>query len=382
MNAADEIEKLHSLKERGIISQEEFEARKSEIFRGTAASPPPQQTPAAPSAQKPTDNRSPLRKWGVRIIVAWFCIALLVMCITGGRGLKRTDPAELAAPTHHVGDAVKTSRYEIKVIQSGTTSVVGNEFLNEKAGQGATFVVVVWTLKNISERGISGTSLPTDVYLYDASGQRYSRDFGATMAFTAANDQIDSKLVSDLNPGVSTTEADVFEVGSANYDPNTWKVVIEADKDVVFGLGVKKATSVDVENTKPAEIATSRAAPVSKYGHLAGKTTYDVLNTEDVRVGFEGVMGSRFSDLESRLDVSSPTALHDGWIFGDGLMQRQGGSNEAAIAIHEHTGRSFAAMLIDGERLEFFGTEQASELPPPLLAWIKQQRDQLNQAAQ
>lgn len=379
MSTADEIEKLHSLKERGIISPSEFEARKAEALRGTPASPAPQPTPAIAAAAAPADKRGWLRKWAVRIIVIWFCLGLLVMCITGGRGLKQPDSAELTSPRHHIGEAVKSGPYEIDVKGAQTGKVVGNEFFNEKAGDGATFVVVTWTLKNISERGIVGARLPTDAYLYDGNNRQYSIDVAATIAFLTAA-EIDSKVISDLNPGVSITDAAVFEVSAKDFNPSTWKVAVEGDDDVVFALLPRVQGAQSAPGAQSNQSSGGNNASTSRYGYLLGRTANEILAIDEVQGRIADLVSvSEFGDLARRLETSSPSKLRGGWIFASGLMPHQGGTNEAAIAIHQDTGQTFAAMLIAGNKLDFFGASAAEDLPPPLNEWLQLHQRELDQ---
>lgn len=158
-----------------------------------------------------------------------------------------------------VGDVFKSPGFEVSVTEVTTTDRVGNQYLLQSAPEGSRYVVVRYTIKNVSDAPVSMWSRPT-VHLTDPSGHEYGADVAATIAF-AASTTVDEKSLSDLNPGIQTRGAQVFNVATARYSPEHWQVLVKADTPVYFGIS--RSTSADRNGADTASRQTdpSRSVP-------------------------------------------------------------------------------------------------------------------------
>lgn len=137
-------------------------------------------------------------------------------------------PAEPAAPARPsatpIGEPVRVRGVEVTVESVNSQQAVGSQYLMEMASEGGVLVVVQTKVKNVSDRPVSAFSIPK-IELMDPAGVTYSSDVGKTTAHQMANDT-DAKGWSDLNPGITVRDAQVFEVAADSFDPATWVVTI------------------------------------------------------------------------------------------------------------------------------------------------------------
>ena len=129
-----------------------------------------------------------------------------------------------------IGQEFSTDKFLIKIREYKSTNTVGNGFLSSIPSPGRQFIIIHAAYKNISNRPISSFSLP-DIYLIDNNGNRYSEDIGASSSYATEYDT-DEKILSDLNPGLQSEKASVFEVSSELFDESSWKILVKADKKV------------------------------------------------------------------------------------------------------------------------------------------------------
>jgi len=129
-----------------------------------------------------------------------------------------------------IGDSIKTEKFDIKVISVTTRASVGGSYMNEKAADGAVFVIVNFSYKNITKEPISSFSVP-DVNIFDPNGTEYDEAAGATVYYhTEIN--LNKKAISDINPGIAQKDATVFEVSRDLWKSKGWKLIIDADEDI------------------------------------------------------------------------------------------------------------------------------------------------------
>lgn len=101
---------------------------------------------------------------------------------------------------------------------------IGTEYFTERASHGGRLVVVQYTVKNTSREPIPAYEIP-QVRLFDRDGVAYAPDVGLTAALaTEPGIVADTKLISDLNPGIMTQGADVFEVSSEAWAAGGWQL--------------------------------------------------------------------------------------------------------------------------------------------------------------
>jgi len=112
------------------------------------------------------------------------------------------------------------------------TNQVGGEYFEEKASEGATLVVVNWKYKNVSKEPLGTFSSPT-IKLVDENGTEYDGDLGKTSAYVTEK-KIDRKILSDLNPDITVTDAEVFEIGKEPFSKGNWRLKVRFDGDSYF----------------------------------------------------------------------------------------------------------------------------------------------------
>ena len=129
-----------------------------------------------------------------------------------------------------IGDQIKTEKFDLIVNSVTNRGSVGGEFLNEKASDGAIFVIVNFRYKNITREPVSAYNVP-DVKIIDPNGTEYDEATGATIYYhTEIN--LNKKAVSDINPGITQKDAVVFEVSRDLWKSKGWKLIIDADEDI------------------------------------------------------------------------------------------------------------------------------------------------------
>ncbi len=100
-------------------------------------------------------------------------------------------------------------------------------FLGKEAADGAILVGVQYTVKNATNEPISG-STPT-LKLLDENGVTYKKDFDTTTKYATEVGR-DTKVVSELSPGVTVKGVAGFEIGEENFDQGSWFVEVEGKK--------------------------------------------------------------------------------------------------------------------------------------------------------
>lgn len=168
----------------------------------------------------------------------WFwVIVVLVIAIAGGGGDNntesgtnvKTDVSKNEIQTIEIGDTITTDEYEITVTKVEQKNKIGTQYFSSTPADGGTYVCVQWKYKNITSEPKSSWDFPT-INLLDANNVKYSSDISASSYYATETDP-DRKILSDLNPQITTKDSDVFEVSKELYANEGWKLLIEADKD-------------------------------------------------------------------------------------------------------------------------------------------------------
>ncbi|MBS0479311.1 MAG: DUF4352 domain-containing protein [Proteobacteria bacterium] len=136
--------------------------------------------------------------------------------------------------TFKLGDAVNFGVFEITLETVEQKQQVGGAMDVTKAADGGTLVAITYTLKNTGKKPLGMFDRPS-LQLIDPDGQRYSSDVGATSSLRIEKD-FTAKMLSDLNPAITTTDGVVFEVSKNQFDRKTWKVILEGHETTPIGL--------------------------------------------------------------------------------------------------------------------------------------------------
>lgn len=135
------------------------------------------------------------------------------------------------APSLRPGDPVALGPLIITFQAPTIREKVGITGIEERASEGGVLILVRYTTKNVSAAPAPAADLP-QITLIDPQGTTYSPDAGKTGAY-ALGAKSDQKLWSDLNPGITVSAAQVFEISKETYDPATWRIVINGGEATV-----------------------------------------------------------------------------------------------------------------------------------------------------
>lgn len=185
-----------------------------------------------------TKVRKPFYKklwfWAVAIII-------VIVATTGENETQQTSssagtassPAKKEEKIYQLNEVVPTSKAEVTLANVENKEQVGNEYLSKKASEGGTFVAIQYKIKNVSDKPLSAFSLPS-VKLVDEKGTKYDFDIDATSNYALEKQEDNSKILSDLNPGIAVTDSKVFEISKEAYAAGKWFVLVDGKEKVAI----------------------------------------------------------------------------------------------------------------------------------------------------
>ena len=184
----------------------------------------------------------------VKTLVIGILLALSLNAC-GDKPASIKSSTEQKASDYRVGNAINTDKFTISIDRVETRRSVGNVYLHKQASSGGIYVVVNYTYKNISNKPIGAFSLPR-ISLRSPDGSKYSADIDASSSHAVEIKQ-DEKIFSDLNPGIQTHGSQVFEVSEQMYSPTTWKIIVDADKEILVNIntGQNQTNTSDPQST-------------------------------------------------------------------------------------------------------------------------------------
>lgn len=184
------------------------------------------------------DQRSWFMQHKILSIIGVLVILSVLGGLSGGKNTTTTSTGtdngtssstESSAPAEvvsKVGDVLSNDKFEITITSIEEKSKVGNEYLSSTPSKGGTYVVVNWQYKNISKEPINAFSCPK-INLIDSNKATYNSDISAS-GYYATEKKLDSKVFSDLNPGITVKDADVFEVSKDLYKAGGFRLDINS----------------------------------------------------------------------------------------------------------------------------------------------------------
>ena len=126
---------------------------------------------------------------------------------------------------YNIGDTISNDTYEITISNVEQAQKVGSQYLNSEPAEGGTYVCVDFSYKNISNEPINSWNFPS-LKIVDGNGVEYSSDISASSYYATEKDP-NRKVLSDLNPGITVTDNDVFEISKESYNQGEWFIVID-----------------------------------------------------------------------------------------------------------------------------------------------------------
>ena len=184
------------------------------------------------------------RNWFMRHKIMTFILVIIVIGIisslAGGGEETATDSTSNSGGTTEQTEknyavnepVVVDEKAEVVVTKVEEMSTIGDpEFLGKQASEGGTLVAVQLTVKNVSDEPLGSFSTPT-FKLVDEKGTEYDWDVDATSSYAVETNIDNSKLMSDLNPGIKVTDVQVYEISKDAYAAGKWYVQISGGEKV------------------------------------------------------------------------------------------------------------------------------------------------------
>jgi hypothetical protein len=129
--------------------------------------------------------------------------------------------------TYSLGDTIKHSRIALIVTSVAGRTEVGGTFFKSTPSEGAVYIAVQYKYKNISTKSIGAFSKPP-LKLIDPYGNKYDIDVNASSSYGSENKD-NEKVISDLNPGITSKASCVFEVSSELLNKSPWELLVNVE---------------------------------------------------------------------------------------------------------------------------------------------------------
>lgn len=194
----------------------------------------------AKGVKKCPDCGKDQRNWFMRHKIMTFFGAIILLAILGsavGGGEEKNvaagDGDKKEEKIYSINDPVVVDdKAEVVITKVEEFSVIGDpDFLGHKASDGGTLVAIQTTVKNISDEPIGSFSTPS-FKLIDEKGTSYDSDVSASSAYATETNIDNSKILSDLNPGIKVNDVQVYEISKESYDKGTWYIEISGEEKV------------------------------------------------------------------------------------------------------------------------------------------------------
>ena len=161
------------------------------------------------------------------------CIVIIVIAIIamagGAAGGAGSETSEVETPEFYkIGEPIALKKCELTVSKVQKETYIGNEWYNVTPVDGAIYVAIQYGYKNTSKEPLTTWDRPS-VNLTSPDGVVYESDFDASTTYVTQCD-IDEKVLSDLNPGLSVNAAVVFEVAKTELEKDGWFINVDGEK--------------------------------------------------------------------------------------------------------------------------------------------------------
>jgi hypothetical protein len=164
-------------------------------------------------------------------VIGGIFVLLIALASMIGSAVTTADPPTEAATTqgeaYKVGQDIATGDLKAKVTDVQITERIGG-YLPTVASEGGQLVIVKFSLKNDTDKPVSAGEAPK-LHLIDGAGTKYDEDAGKTGTYEAMHPGSDTKVWSDINPGITTHGAVVFEVSKETFDRSKWAILVGDD---------------------------------------------------------------------------------------------------------------------------------------------------------
>lgn len=139
-----------------------------------------------------------------------------------------TSDADVKAveSTFKIGTSFTIKGLEITITKVQKKASFGSEGFETTPSEGGVYVIIDYQYKNISKKPINGFWSSPDLKLVNSEDTEFSSDTGATFQYLLITD-VDSKAISDLNPGITVKDAEVFEISKDMISQKGWNIKIQ-----------------------------------------------------------------------------------------------------------------------------------------------------------
>ncbi len=189
------------------------------------------------------------------------------------------------------------------------TNSVGEDFIRTTSAVGGEYVAVVSSYTNISSAPVEAWNAPR-LKLVDPAGHIYGADLGASAAF-AAQINASAKALSNVNPGITISDGDVFEVSQALFDPKTWTLRVSSqDGDALVSLmeparsWIAAAARASAPKS-PASQNTGASVP-DQAASASAAEGQDVALAGTVLVGHDSLASGAYTYVHTDAPITSP----------------------------------------------------------------------------
>ena len=192
-----------------------------------------------------------------RCYQAAVCLLFSLLALASTESKKKAGAPGAGAPGEEarlpgVGERVASGGLEFELSKVAQRERLGSELFESSAATGGIYLVIDWTYKNVSGKPMGAFSQP-QLALVSPDGTEYEEDLGAAASYATEAD-LDEKILSNVNPGITVQTAAVFEVAESLLAENGWQAHITFK-------GEKVAFRLDTTASgKAAEVDAARAA--------------------------------------------------------------------------------------------------------------------------
>lgn len=294
------------------------------LFSGTAAPPSEPIVPNSALARtSPTSKKANSRNWlawvggGIVVGLVGLFGALAIAANSGNTTIQAEadDPIAALAEEFKLGDlAVTVSKAEFR-------RFVGAGPFRQESSPTSVYLVVEYSYRNEGSRPLGIFETPK-VSLRDELGVKYSPDVGAGAAH-ATEGSSNAKILSGLNPGVTITESDVFEIDAASAQSSSYSLTVEAGRHKAI---IRNLAAPETPAVVPATPTTPSSPPF-----MGIDVSADVVTTSAGPIQFSEIARQHHDEfteedsLFGRAEILSAYDFRDGVVLA--LFEKNGGGS-------------------------------------------------------
>jgi len=298
MGNTEELERLAALRDKGALTEEEFQKAKTDLLT-------------------PKKKKSAIRTlvtWALGLFIVFAAGSALLSVMGGGGGVPSCDSSDAKKTLMQAFDGSQFARtLNLSAIDVSKPTEAKYD-ANKKARECAALV----KMNNTAEVGVKYS-------MERKEGGRFLLTFEVT----------------DANPSAQAS------AGSAPGKVEPMASVPKAE------AGIQGAAAVDLAK-------------------FLGQHPATLVDEPSIQRRFQELLGPKFKDFRTSLEVSNELQLAGDWYFGTGCAPHSCSVSESAFAIHKSTGAIVASMLVDGDKINSYGVKAQKELPPPLYKWYRE----------